>query len=233
VHSGNRGKTVLEALNPETLEQLVQFAEGWCEDASNVILDSIWTGYDRMVGDSKLVAKLHDATDDLERGITSLLELAIHESLSGDEPFDVQHGVPEGESRKPPPARPREYDIAFVMNGNGRIMWPLEAKVMPPDRPLKEYVDTVEHRYLTCEYAPFVNAGAMGGYVLRAEGGDTLAAIEASLKCSFHVPPRWASRHHRISEHTRDVPPGKPYPKTFHCHHLMMVFAKPKQTDPI
>src|SRR6185437_8212522 len=116
---------------------------------------AVWKGYDRLVHDPAKLKAVQDATDDLERGITQLLELEIHEVLSGEEPFDVQHGVPEGESRQPPPARPPEYDIAFIMNGNIRIMWPIEAKIMPPDRPLSGYINTVNDRYLTCEYAPF------------------------------------------------------------------------------
>ena len=221
-----RGKTVAEALHSEPPLELVALAEAWLPDASRIILDAIWNGYDRLAGDAKVQRALGEATDDLERGITQLLELAIREGLGGDEPFDVQHEVPEGESRKNPPARPRAYDIAFIHFGNVRIIWPLETKVMPPDRPLKEYVNTLNERYLTCEYAPFVSEAAMAGYVLGGTADHAFTEVAGALGITLGPTPGLTSRPHRVSVHERKVPEGKPYPISFRFHHLMMEFAR-------
>lgn len=214
-----------ESLYPDPPEELVALAEAWAPDATDVILEAVWSGFDRLAGNADVRRALVLATDDLERGVTQLLELAIREGLSGDEPFDVQHGVPEGESRKPPPARPPEYDIAFIHFGNVRVMWPLEAKVMPPDRPLREYTDAVNDRFLTCEYAPFCGAGGMVGYVLRNSAQKLFGDIQSSLGEKLETPLRWGTRQHRTSAHRRSVPTEKPYPVLFKLHHLMMEFT--------
>jgi hypothetical protein len=221
--SRTRGKTVPESLYPQPPEELVRLADLWTADASDLILRAIWSGYERLRNDHRLLHALNDATDDLERGITQLLELAIREELTGLEPFDVQHGVPEGESRKDPPARPREYDIAFIHYGNIRIMWPLEAKVMPPERKLTEYTDTLAERYLTCEYAPFVASGCMAGYVLSGDAAQLFADIADVLGVPLLSLPKSSWKNHRISDHVRQVPAGRQYPARFRCHHLMMV----------
>lgn len=220
-----RGTTVAEVLYPSPPEELVALAEAWLPDASQIILDAIWAGYDRLVANDGIGHALSLATDDLERGITQLLELAIRAGLNGDEPFDIQHGVPEGESRKPPPARPPEYDIAFIHFGNVRLIWPLEAKVMTPDRPLRQYTDAVTDRYLTCEYAPFCGEGGMVGYALSNCVDQLFRDLAEALGIEFEIPERWHLRHHRTSMHVRAVPAGKPYPASFRLHHLMMEFG--------
>lgn len=220
-----RGRTVNEAYHQEPPEELVALAEAWLPDASRIIINAVWAGYDRLAADPRLISALREATEDLERGVTQRLELAIRESLTGDEPFDVQHEVPEGESRQPPPARPPAYDIAFIHFGNVRVMWPLEAKVMPPDRPLREYVDAVNDRYLTCQYAPFCGEGAMVGLALKATADELFTSIEDALGTPLLPVTLPTPRSHRTSRHRRTVPAGKPYPGTFILHHMLMGFA--------
>jgi hypothetical protein len=219
-----RGRTVNEAYHQQPPEELVALAEAWLPDASRIIVDAIWSGYVKLTQDARLVSSVQMATDDLERGITQRLEIAIRDGLTGDEPFDVQHGVPEGESRRPAPARPPEYDIAFIHFGNWRVMWPLEAKVMPPDRPLSEYVAAVNERYLTCQYAPFCGEGGMVGYALKDAADELFTSIEEALGTALATANPATARSHRMSRHIRDVPIGKPYPRNFLLHHMIMQF---------
>ena len=87
---------------------------------------------------------IDDAEDDLERSITQLLEPEMRKAMSGDEPFSVQHGRYEQESRMPAPAQPPAYDIAFILIQNPRIMWPIEAKVLRSDGSVAEYVTDLQ-----------------------------------------------------------------------------------------
>jgi hypothetical protein len=217
-----RGFTIPELLFREPPDELVALAKAWSVDAATLILDVVWRAYDTMAADPRLRDAILAATDNLERNITEQLEAAIQELLTGNEPFSVQHEATEGESR-PPRGRPPQYDIAFKMKGNVRVMWPLEAKVMPPDQPMSGYIETVKDRFLTCVYAPFTGEGAMVGYVLRADIEDLFRQISETLGSKFEV---FASiRAHRISAHERNVPEGRAYPKAFRCHHLLMDFT--------
>lgn len=222
MHKRSRGKTVLEAIYPAAPEELVAIAKEWSSAATSQILDLVWSAHDRLMSDPKTRAALAEATEDLERGISRLLCFAIDDELSGNEPFRLIHGSTEDESRKAPPARPREYDIAFVMRGNERIAWPLEAKILKTPTALADYVRTIRQRFLTAEYAPFVTEGAMVGYLRSGENVAAFTAIGAQLQVRLRVMPRLNSRSHRFSAHLRTVAKGKAYPKRFRCHHLIM-----------
>lgn len=218
----SRGKTVLEALYPAAPEELVAIAKDWSNAATDQILDLVWSAHDRLMSDPKTKEALAQATEDLERGISRLLCFAIDDELSGNEPFRLIHGSTEDESRKAPPARPREYDIAFVVRGNERIAWPLEAKVLETPTALADYVRTVRQRFLTAEYAPFVTEGAMVGYLRSGEYEAAFTAIGTQLEVRLRVVPRLKTRSHRLSSHQRTVAKGKSYPKRFLCHHMIM-----------
>lgn len=219
-----RGKSILESLHPTAPDELVLMAKTWVADGSDVMLDSIWRAYDLMVANPKLKLALADTTDDIERGLTRLLYFALDDLLTGDEPFRLLHEAPEDESRKRPPARPRAYDIAFAMRVNPRIMWPLEAKVLPTAATLADYIQTLNQRFLSGDYAPFVSEGAMVGYLFSGSADDVFTSISKMLHVRLAKPSRWKTRSHRFSAHTRRVPRGKPYPVRFRCHHLMMAF---------
>lgn len=218
-----RGKTVAEALYPQAPEELVRLAKVWCAGSSALILESIWRGYDALRGDAAVTSYLANATDDMERGLTRFLEPRIRAQLTGFEPFYVQHGVPEDESRKPR-GRPREYDIAFIFRDNPRVMWSVEAKLLPTSTVPPDYVRTLNERYLACEYAPFVAESAMAAYLLSGTANLALASLATALGTKLVRPKRWANRSHRVSAHRRTVPPGKCYPVRFRCHHLLMPF---------
>jgi hypothetical protein len=225
VRRKQRGKTVLEAMYPAAPEELVRVAKSWVANSSVVMLGAVWSAYDQMRANSALKNSLTLATDDIERGITRLLFFALDDILSGNEPFRLLPEAPEDESRKRPPARPRAYDIGFSMRENPRIIWSLEAKVMPTPATLADYLKTLKQRYLSGDYAPFVGEGAMVAFLLSGTAAEAFKALAEQLGSPLHKSPTWNARDHRFSTHRRQVPRGKPYPVRFRCHHLMMVFA--------
>ena len=89
--------------------EFVALAGEWCANQSAVLLDYVWQGYDALMADMPLAIN----PDDLERSISQLLEPRISRVMSGYEPFYVQHGPYERESKKsgrgqPPPLRPAQ-----------------------------------------------------------------------------------------------------------------------------
>lgn len=182
----------------------------------------IWKAYDLLSVDVLSHIDCSQADENLERNITELLELKIHEVMTGDEPFYVQHNSYEYETAKPPPAQPPEYDIAFIMNQNSRIKVPLEAKVLKTDGTVADYIRDLKNEFLTCRYAPFVDVGVMLGYLLSGNPKTAFQNIGKKSGYSLMPHPNFSNRNHRVSDHTRSVPAGKTYPSGFRCHHLMM-----------
>jgi hypothetical protein len=197
----------------------VASASSWLRESEQMMLRNVWEGFDRLT-------RIRPEFDgrDLERSITERLESSIQDSMSGYEPFTVQHGPHERETMKPPPAQPPQYDIAFVFRADTRVMWPLEAKVLETPRALGPYVNDVNEQFLTCRYAPFSASGAMLGYLLSGSTEDVLHGLSTRLSCELEMPAHFAERPYRISEHVRSVPVGKAYPKGFRCHHLILTF---------
>src|SRR5260370_19631617 len=144
--------------------------------------------------------------------------------MTGDEPFYIQHGPFERETMALPPAQPPQYDLAFVLYAEERIMWPLEAKVMETPRTVAEYERDVREQFVTCRYAPFSSAGAMLGYLLSRSASDALHNIQVALACKLESVTGFSSRHHRVSSHYRNVPRDKNYPSDFRCHHLVLEY---------
>jgi hypothetical protein len=166
------------------------------------------------------------AEEDLERNITELLEPRIRVGMSGNEPFYVQHGPHERETRKGGKAQPPQYDIAFVLHENPRFMWPLEAKVLKSDSEgsVTQYALDVNEEFLTCRYAPFSKEGAMLGYLFSGDPDEAFRSIEKKVPCTLTHHPDFPKRYHKTSDHLRTVPAGKEgeYPCEFRCQHLIM-----------
>jgi hypothetical protein len=219
-------KTVGELLWPNPVEFIASL-DGAKDLASVQLLELIWKGYDLLAEE---LAKIDFSApfDDLERELSQLLEKRIHEVMSGFEPFVIQHSPYERETRRPAPAQPPQYDLAFILRANERVMWPLEAKILP--RALAQYVEDVQSEYLTCRYGPFSTEGGMLGYVLSGEIEDHFSAIAAQIPAVLVGHPAFVSRPHRVSDHTRTVPPGRSYPAAFRIHHLLFAFANPTKS---
>lgn len=217
----HRRRTIGEERWPETPD-FVAIITTWREDASTFLLRFIWQAYDLLRNEVLSDVDFTQAEDDLERSITQYLEPRIHRVMTGDEPFYVQHSPKEDETRKAPPAQPPLYDIAFALNQNPRIMWPLEAKVLKTESSIAHYIDDIQNQFILCRYAPFSSEGGMLGYLLSGEPAKVFDNIEAKLSCVLHSHLAFFDRDHKISEHNRMVDEWKPYPQKFRCHHLIL-----------
>ncbi len=193
----------------------------WRAAGSVTLLSFIWKAYDGFceVYLSEIDCLMED--EDLERNVTQLLEPKIREAMTGYEPFYVQHGPYERESRAVAPAQPPQYDIAFVLRSNPRVKWPLEAKVLRTGGRVSEYINEIRANFMTCRYAPFSNEAAMLGYLL--EGDSNVAFKKIAEKGGWKLSPHicFLDRKHRTSDHDREVPEGRPYPMHFRLHHLI------------
>lgn len=199
----------------------VALARAWMQAPADTLLALVWTAYDDMRASPPTID-----TRDLERSITQRLEARINDAMSGDEPFRVQHGAYEHETMAAAPAQPPQYDIAFVLRSDERLMWPLEAKVLETAGRISEYLEDVRQQFLTCRYAPFSGSAAMLGYLLSGDTSEALDGIGKKLGCKLHpVGGPSSTRAHRMSYHVRTPPAGKPYPQDFTCHHLMLEFV--------
>jgi len=179
-------------------------------------------GYDLLTGEVLSRVDWDLAKDDLEREITQLLEPRIRKIMPAETFCYIQHEPKERETRKPAPAQPPEYDLAFILYENERIMWPIEAKVLSKDLSVGEYVKDVKNEFLTCRYAPFSDSGAMIGYLLSGDPNNSFSAISNKLQVELTKDNNFKKRPQRISYHIRSVPKDKNYPKKFFCYHLIL-----------
>ncbi len=222
-----KGETIRERVcgcPPAAAALIAKWNEGLVEN----ILRLVWDAYDQLCLELLGNVDWSEDYDDLERSISQDLERVIRRNIDGFMPVSVQHGPFEHESRSRVKrnAQPPQYDIAFFWISEPRLMWPLEAKVVKSDgdteENLKDYIDTVNTRYLTCYYAPFSSGGAMIAYLKSGDAEDLADHIAARLGCTLRKHTAFAKRCHKISGHRRTVPPGKDYPLDFCCHHLIM-----------
>ncbi len=168
----------------------VALAGRWYPHLSDKLLTFVWHGYDLLV--KELPAGIDER--DLERSISQSLELRVRRVMSGDEPFEIQHGPYERETMQPPPAQPPQYDLAFIFRGDERIMWPLETKVLETDRSVGDYVNDLRNEFLTCRYSPFSSEAAMLGYLLSGTAGNAFGNLEAKIPCTLVGHPSFPSR---------------------------------------
>ena len=197
-------------------------AKSWCEDQSRLLMQLVWRGYDRLLAQDLNVVLFSDADEDKERSLNLLLNLRIHECLSGDEPFRFVHETPEQTKRKGRGARPPQPDMGFVLNNYPRTVWPLEAKVLFDDQAVGPYVAEINDNFITCRYATFSGEGAMLGYLLHGEPERTFAAIATLLRQALIPHPHFPDRPQRMTHHQRNHVPHPNSPREFTCHHLLL-----------
>lgn len=227
-HNGGRARTILDLRWPD-IPEYTELARTWSEDAVNTMLTALWCGYDTLVAEVFVHIDITEADAELERVITQLLEPHIRRHLSGNEPYDVQHGPYEYATRQPAPAQPPEYDLAFFLRHNPRIMWPVEAKFLRSDGAVDDYVRGVRENFLTGRYAPYVNSGAMLGYLLHGSPQRVFYHIARSLSCQLLPHPTLTARQHRVSDHFRDLVRADFASGSFLCHHLIMDISRAAQ----
>lgn len=227
----NKGRTVSELRWPDTPD-FVDEIKKWQADAIKRLVEIIWAAYDNYYREVLSVIDISEADEELERSITQDLALKMDDILTGFEPFCVQHERYEVETRRDPPARSPQCDIAFVLRNNPRIMWPLEAKVLRSERTVAEYVKEIQDNYLTCRKSPFSSQAGMLGYLLSGDPEIAFQNISTRLGCTLAKHPDLMRRNHRVSDHQRAIPTGKSYPHSFQCHHLMLeLIPKPRKAQ--
>lgn len=216
-----RRPTIGESRYPES-NDFMALLGGWKQDAITRMLGFVWTGYDLLVHEVLEGLNPEQPYEDLERSVTQYLEPRIRQSMTGYEPYYIQHGVYEHETRRPAPAQPPQYDLAFVWRQNGRVMFPLEAKALKTSGDVARYLTDVRNEFLTCRYAPFSCEAAMLAYLLSGTSGETFGAISQKLSCAVQLHPNFNTRPHQFSDHQRDVPQGKTYPAKLRIHHMVL-----------
>jgi hypothetical protein len=225
-------QTIAEARWPNT-DDFVELAKNWRKDAISYLLNLVWEGYNVYHKEVLSQVDLSQTDDQIERTITQDLAIDIHDAMSGFEPFVVQPERFEMEGRQPSPARPKQYDIAFVWRDDRRATLPLEAKILRSDGSVAEYVKEITENYLKCLYAPFSSEAGMLGYLLRGNPQQAFNNIEKSIPCRLSNHPDFANREHKISDHQREVPIDKKYPSNFRCHHMILEVASKQATQNI
>ena len=213
--------TILETVQPIPVE-FRHLACKWRSDASTLMLGWVWAGYDLLVAEILSKVDWNVAKDDMEREITQLLEIRIRRSMPPITFCYIQHEPKERETRKLAPAQPPEYDLAFVLYSNERIMWPMEAKILKTDQQVSAYVEDVRNEFLTCRYAPFSDEGSMLGYMLSGHPDRAFLKVSEALSVKLTGHRDFPDRDHMVSSHLRKVPKNEPYPTSFRIHHLMM-----------
>jgi hypothetical protein len=219
---GKRGTTIQELRWPMDKPGYEEITQEWPSDLTIVALKLVWSGYDLLQKDILDNIDCSQADKQIEKSISSLLQLRINRSMTGDEPFDVQHEVPEFETTYSDQAQPPSYDIAFILRANERIILPLEAKVLPTENNISDYIKEIKSNFLTCRYAPFSSEAGMLGYLLKGDPNKAFENISQKICCILSEHPDFLERPHKISDHQRTIPPDKNYPHEFRCHHLIL-----------
>ncbi len=221
----NRGFTPSELRWPTTSEFTSVVAQ-YQTAAVHTMLEAVWAGYDLLVAEILSQIDITQATEDIERSITKHFPERIRKSLTGFEPYYIEKEETEEETRKPAPAQPPMYDIAFILISNPRIMWPLEAKVLKTPKAIAPYTKEIKDNYLTGRYAPFSKSGAMLGCLLSGQAHQAAKNIEKTLgyqlkPYTFNHP---VQRPHYVSHHDRQFPSNPAWASgEFEYHHLIMV----------
>lgn len=216
-----RNPTIPEKRWKDT-DDFVKLAKQWNPDAIAILTKLVWKGYDLLTQEVLSQINSDGNEEQLERSITQSLERRIRKGMTGYEPFEVQHEVYENESRQSAQAQPPQYDIAFILRANERIIWPLEAKVLKSDGAVAEYVKEINENFITCRYAPFSSEGGMLGYLLAGVASKAYSNIAAKVPCLLSDHPDFPTRNHKTSHHRRIVPLEQSYPVDFCCHHLLL-----------
>jgi hypothetical protein len=215
-------QNILLKLRWQNTDDFTAIANKWREDASTVLSSFIWEAYELLKSEVLDQIDSSQIEVELERSITQLLEPRIQKVMTGFEPFYVQHGAYEYETRKAPPAQSPQYDIAFVLRCNPNIMWPCEAKVLYTDGSVAEYINDIKAEFLTCRYAPFSSEGAMLGYLFSGSPERVFENLEKKIPCKLLPLIPTSDRPQRYSDHIRQVKIGKSYPVHFRCQHLIL-----------
>lgn len=214
----SRHATLSQSRFPLDGDSLTQ-AEEWAKTSAFQILDWTWRAFDALQANVLSGADLTKPLEQLERDLAQLhfgeiLSLWARET-GGECAYSPRHEHPEFETRSPAPAKPPAYDIAFVVNLNSRIAWPIEAKVLKTPGTLSDYLgDTA--KFENGIAAPLVGEGAQIAYLLTGTADEFFANLATRLSSPLEPVPNFSTRAHRVSSHARNRIPD------LQLHHMAM-----------
>jgi hypothetical protein len=193
----------------------------WAADVASQVLDLTWRAFDKLQADHLVkVDFTQQDFEQLERDLTSKhfyqIALLWAAETGGDAAFVPDHECPENESRSSAPATPPAYDLAFVSVANQRVIWPLEAKVVPSPGKLAGYLKDVNDKFIGGVAAPLVGEGGMIAYLLTRETEVVFENLATKLAQVLAPDPRFSGRPHRVSRHSRASAPD------LRLHHMLM-----------
>ena len=217
-----RGITFQELRWPMERTEYRNISKEWPLELVVMALQLVWSGYDLLQKEVLTQIDCQKANKQIEKSITHSLQLRINRVMTRDEPFDIQHEVPEFETSYSDQAHPPSYDMAFILKANERIMLPLEAKVLSSENAVSQYVNELKLNFLTCRYAPFSSTAVMLGYLLKGRPEKVFEKVEKSVQSKLLDHSEFLDRAHKISNHQRNIPSGKSYSPNFCCHHLVL-----------
>lgn len=191
----------------------------WARSVAIQALGWVWKGYDVLRGNLSAI----DLTQPLEQLERNLTELHFHEiqrcwarETNGFSSIQPGHELPELLSRSAPPAKPPAYDLGFVHAENRLWKFPIEAKVLPTDRSLSEYLKDVRGKFAAGIAAPIVGEGGMIGYLLRGREATVFAGVESVLGQTLNTLADFSLRPHKTTRHERNEYPA------LRLHHMIM-----------
>ena len=218
----NRGPTPLQANYPVP-EDFVVMARRWRPDAIEIMLGYVWQGFDTLLNEENF--DLGKAEESLERDISFLVCLKINDAMDGKPPYCLVHSPPENEMRASARAAPPTPDLGFVWIHNPRAIFPLEAKILPTDHRIGEYVKEIKMNFLTGRYASFSSEAVMLGYLLTGKVERVFEKISSRLNCTLKRYSPYKERNHRFSMHRRNENGTGSSRKSFMCHHMIIFFG--------
>ncbi|MBN1360417.1 MAG: hypothetical protein JW993_07490 [Sedimentisphaerales bacterium] len=203
-----------------------ELALKWAEAVSEQVLDWVWRAFDALRIGPMAQVDLTRSAEQLERDLANLHFIEIQSlwrrETDGFSALSPGHEIPEFESRHSAQAKPPAHDLGFVHLENPRVIWPIEAKVVRKPCALSAYLTDVREKFVAGIAAPFVDQGAMIGYLLAGTAREVFASLESELSQTLKHPSAFAARDHRTSFHGRDKSPfGRALPDLL-LHHLVM-----------
>ena len=192
------------------------------------LLGLIWEAYDELARtDYRRVEwslDLRNVERNLTKGVSRVLQVKLRTFRDGYHALTVQPEQQEFATQRGNRGQAPTYDIAFEWNGDDRVMWGVEAKVLLDDRDTEggpgEYVSEGVNRFLERRYAPFVGSGAMLAFLRSGSAIEIASHISRRLGVSLSTSIVFSERHHWTSIHNRATSEGSGT-EPFTCHHLV------------
>jgi hypothetical protein len=199
-------------------------AEEWATGSAFRILDWTWRAFDALAAKHLSKVDLTQSLDQIERDLVRHhfieIQLLFAEETDGYSSLIPHHEWPEMESRASAWAKPPAYDLAFISTTNQRWAWPLEAKVIPTQGTLAEYLKDVNDKFVAGVASPRIGEGAMIAYLLSDDSEAFLQNVAAKLARTLNPVTEFPARIHSTSEHVRATAPD------LTLHHMVMDCAE-------